>query len=60
MSGVDLNGTRLRKGAGDAIIRWVSDEGGQRAARARAPSSTASPASARRRWRSRATRRCSA
>jgi potassium-transporting ATPase ATP-binding subunit len=29
MSGVDLNGTRLRKGAGDAIIRWVSDEGGQ-------------------------------
>ncbi len=29
MSGVDLNGTRLRKGAGDAILRWVSDEGGQ-------------------------------
>jgi K+-transporting ATPase ATPase B chain len=29
MSGVDLNGTRLRKGAGDAIIKWVSDEGGQ-------------------------------
>jgi K+-transporting ATPase ATPase B chain len=28
MSGVDLNGTRLRKGAGDAILRWVSDEGG--------------------------------
>ena len=28
MSGVDLNGTRLRKGAGDAIIRWVADEGG--------------------------------
>jgi potassium-transporting ATPase ATP-binding subunit len=28
MSGVDLNGTRLRKGAGDAIIRWVGDEGG--------------------------------
>jgi potassium-transporting ATPase ATP-binding subunit len=28
MSGVDLNGTRLRKGAGDAIIRWVSGEGG--------------------------------
>ena len=42
MSGVDLNGTRLRKGAGDAIIRWVADEGGQRAARARRPSSTAS------------------
>jgi K+-transporting ATPase ATPase B chain len=28
MSGVDLNGTRLRKGAGDAILRWVGDEGG--------------------------------
>jgi K+-transporting ATPase ATPase B chain len=29
MSGVDYNGTRLRKGAGDAIIHWVADEGGQ-------------------------------
>jgi len=29
MSGVDYDGTRLRKGAGDAILRWVSDEGGQ-------------------------------
>jgi potassium-transporting ATPase ATP-binding subunit len=29
MSGVDLDGTRLRKGAGDAIMRFVSDEGGQ-------------------------------
>jgi potassium-transporting ATPase ATP-binding subunit len=29
MSGVDWNGTRLRKGAGDAIMRWVGDEGGQ-------------------------------
>ena len=29
MSGVDLDGTRLRKGAGDAILRWVADEGGQ-------------------------------
>jgi potassium-transporting ATPase ATP-binding subunit len=28
MSGVDLNGTRLRKGAGDSIERWVSDAGG--------------------------------
>jgi K+-transporting ATPase ATPase B chain len=28
MSGVDVNGTRLRKGAGDAILRWVDDEGG--------------------------------
>ncbi|HEV7482764.1 MAG TPA: potassium-transporting ATPase subunit KdpB [Solirubrobacterales bacterium] len=29
MSGVDFNGTRLRKGAGDAIERWVADEGGR-------------------------------
>ncbi|MEA2297037.1 MAG: potassium-transporting ATPase ATP-binding subunit [Solirubrobacteraceae bacterium] len=29
MSGVDYNGTRLRKGAGDAILRWVDTEGGQ-------------------------------
>jgi K+-transporting ATPase ATPase B chain len=29
MSGVDRTGTRLRKGAGDAILRWVADEGGQ-------------------------------
>jgi K+-transporting ATPase ATPase B chain len=29
MSGVDLDGVRLRKGAGDAVQRWVLDEGGQ-------------------------------
>jgi potassium-transporting ATPase ATP-binding subunit len=29
MSGVDSDGYRLRKGAGDAIVRWVEDEGGQ-------------------------------
>ncbi len=29
MSGVDFNGTRLRKGAGDAVLRWVGEEGGQ-------------------------------
>jgi K+-transporting ATPase ATPase B chain len=28
MSGVDLDGSRLRKGAGDAIVKFVSDEGG--------------------------------
>ncbi|WP_205697667.1 potassium-transporting ATPase subunit KdpB [Conexibacter sp. SYSU D00693] len=28
MSGVDLDGSRLRKGAGDAIVRWVEEEGG--------------------------------
>ena len=35
MSGVDFNGTRLRKGAGDAIEGWVAEEGG------RAPASCA-------------------
>jgi potassium-transporting ATPase ATP-binding subunit len=29
MSGVDFNGTRLRKGAGDAIEAWVGEEGGR-------------------------------
>jgi K+-transporting ATPase ATPase B chain len=29
MSGVDLNGFRLRKGAGDAVVRWITEEGGQ-------------------------------
>ena len=29
MSGVDRNGTRLRKGAADAIIDWVEADGGQ-------------------------------
>ncbi len=29
MSGVDYNGTRLRKGAGEAIIGWVNEDGGQ-------------------------------
>src|ERR1700710_808181 len=28
MSGVDFNGTRLRKGAGDAIESWIAQEGG--------------------------------
>ena len=28
MSGVDYDGTRLRKGAGDAIVKWVDSEGG--------------------------------
>ena len=28
MSGVDFDGTRLRKGAGDAIERWIAEEGG--------------------------------
>ena len=29
MSGIDYDGGRLRKGAGDSIVRWVEDDGGQ-------------------------------
>jgi K+-transporting ATPase ATPase B chain len=29
MSGANLNGSRLRKGAGDAIIKFISEEGGR-------------------------------
>ncbi|HEY5317284.1 MAG TPA: potassium-transporting ATPase subunit KdpB [Solirubrobacteraceae bacterium] len=29
MSGVDLNGNRLRKGAGDSVIKFVESEGGR-------------------------------
>ncbi|MDQ6775178.1 MAG: potassium-transporting ATPase subunit KdpB [Actinomycetota bacterium] len=29
MSGIDLNGNQLRKGAGDAVIRFVENEGGR-------------------------------
>jgi K+-transporting ATPase ATPase B chain len=29
MSGVDLDGRQLRKGAGDAVIDWVREEGGR-------------------------------
>ncbi|UJA19413.1 potassium-transporting ATPase subunit KdpB [Thermoleophilia bacterium SCSIO 60948] len=36
MSGVDLDGSRLRKGAGDAVIDWVGAEGGQAPAELRA------------------------
>jgi K+-transporting ATPase ATPase B chain len=36
MSGVDFNGTRLRKGAGDAIEAWVQAEGGRPPAQLRA------------------------
>ncbi len=29
MSGIDLNGNQLRKGAGDAIVGWVESQGGR-------------------------------
>jgi K+-transporting ATPase ATPase B chain len=29
MSGIDYDGIQLRKGAGDSIVRWVEDDGGQ-------------------------------
>ena len=60
MSGVDVNGDRLRKGAGDAIIALGRRRGRPGAARAAAPSSTGSRARAARRSPSRATARCSA
>ena len=57
MSGVDLNGNRLRKGAGDAMIAFVTArEGGRRPSSKRC--SIASGARAGPRLRSRATRRC--
>jgi K+-transporting ATPase ATPase B chain len=36
MSGCDFNGTRLRKGAGDAIEAWVAEAGGRAPAELRA------------------------
>ena len=59
MSGVDLDGSQLRKGAGDAVIAWVTAEGG-RPPRSCRPSSTGSVARAARPWPSPATPRCSA
>ncbi len=35
MSGVDLDGSRIRKGAGDAILNWVTETGGQAPAQLR-------------------------
>ena len=59
MSGVDYNGTQLRKGAGDAIIAWVAKEGGSAPPSSRA-SSTGSAARAARRSRWPGTTRSSA
>ena len=60
MSGIDLDGHRLRKGAGDAIIGFVAEPGrtGRRPSSRGSP--TGSPARAARRWPSPATSRCSA
>ena len=49
MSGVDLDGSSLRKGAADAVERFVEENGGRVPARARRRSSTASPSRAGRR-----------
>ena len=46
MSGVDYNGTRLRKGAGDAVEAWVTEEGGRAPDGAPSRSSTVSAARA--------------
>ena len=58
MSGVDINGNRLRKGAGDAIHELGRRRGWQGARASCSRSSTASVARAARRWRSRETARC--
>ncbi len=42
MSGVDLDGRSIRKGAADAIRRWIEDGGGTVAGRARRRSSSGS------------------
>ena len=59
MSGIDLDGHRLRKGAGDAIIGFVAEQGEGRPPSSR-ESPTGSPARAARRLPSPATSRCSA
>ncbi len=56
MSGVDLDGRQLRKGAGDAIISFVGAEGGQPPGSC-SPRLTGSAARAAPRWPSPATRR---
>ena len=50
MSGVDLEGRKLRKGAADAIRAFVEEEGGTLAGDGRARSWTPSRGAARRRW----------
>ena len=55
MSGVDLNGRQLRKGAGDAIIEFITSEGGRPASRAPARARPHRPRGRHRRSRSRAT-----
>ena len=58
MSGVDLDGRQLRKGAGDAIDRIRHRRGRPPARRSCSPCSTGSAARAAPRWPSPATRRC--
>ena len=58
MSGVDLDGSRLRKGAGDAIVGFVERGGGPGATRAQGGRRPDRAARAARRSRSRATARC--
>ena len=60
MSGVDLDGHQLRKGAGDSIINFVARAKAARPRRSCRRSSTGSAARAGRRLPSHATARCSA
>ncbi len=50
MSGIEWQGRSIRKGAADSVRRWVEEQGGDRARRPGARSSTASPRAAARRW----------
>ena len=50
MSGIDLDGREIRKGAGDAIAEYVKPPRRRRAGRARAARRSASPARAARPW----------
>ena len=55
MSGVDLNGTVIRKGAADAVKAFIAEQGGRAPAELDAIVAAASPSRAARRSSSRAT-----
>ena len=60
MSGVDLDGRQLRKGAADAIAAFVKERGGDVPSRIHGDDASASRARAARRSRSRTAAVCSA
>ena len=50
MSGVDLDGRKVRKGAGDSIVKFVRENGGQSCRRISTVSCRRFPARAERHW----------